>query len=236
MTDLTTAVTMPLVWAHASSAGQISGFKTDDFVLYYLCMLLLTGFVSSHLMWEIAMEVKEGQFSTALVRPMSFYQVCFFRNLSWRLIRPSLFAPFFVLMLIAYRPFLTHATVHLGPAFWASLVLGHLVSFCLVMSMSMFALFVQEATSVFELYYVPMLFLSGQLFPIAVLPTWARELAGLFPFYYTVGAPSEILVGRVPAESAWHVVALQAAWAIGCYLVSKIGWQVGLRHYTAVGM
>jgi len=234
--DLATAVTMPLVWARASRLGPIGGFTSSDFILYYLCMLFLGSFVTSHIMWELAMEIKEGQFSTMLLRPMSFYQLNFFRNLSWRFIRPVLFAPFFVLLLFAYRGFLVHATVHLGWEFWLSLVLGHLVSFTFVMMMAMLALFTQEVTSIFELYYIPMLFLSGQLFPIAMLPQWAGKLAKLFPFYFTTGAPTEILIGRVSGAAVLPALAMQVFWIAVCYGLSRVLWAKGLKHYTGVGM
>ncbi len=234
--DLATAVTMPLVWAKASHNGPIGGFTTSDFILYYLCMLFLGSFVTSHIMWELAMEIKEGQFSTMLLRPMSFYQINFFRNLSWRCIRPALFAPFFVALLFAYRGYLTHAAIHLGPEFWLSLILGHLVSFTFVMMMSMLALFTQEVTSIFELYYIPMLFLSGQLFPIAMLPAWAASLAKLFPFYYTTGAPTEILIGRVTGNAIWGALGAQVVWIVVCYGLSKVLWARGLKHYAGVGM
>lgn len=236
MTDVVTAVTMPLVWARAERSGAIAGFTTSDFVLYYLCMLLLGSFVTSHIMWELAMEIKEGQFSTALLRPISFYQVTFFRNLSWRIIRLTLFAPFFVLLLWAYSGFLADARVFLGWEFWAALVLGHLVSFTFVMMMSMVALFTQEVMSIFELYYIPMLFLSGQLFPIGVLPGWAQSAAKLFPFYYTTGAPTEILIGRVAGSEVYQTLAIQIFWVVLCYGVSKLFWRFGLKHYTGVGM
>ncbi|MFI5387883.1 MAG: ABC transporter permease, partial [Fimbriimonadales bacterium] len=180
LTDLVTAVTMPLVWASANTGGgTIRGFTTSNFVLYYLCLLLLGSFITSHIMWDLAMEIKEGQFSAMLVRPVSFYQFTFLRNLSWRIIRTGLFFPFFIALLWAYRGYLGGAHVFVGWEFWASLVLGHLVSFTTVMMMSMLALFTQEAMSIFELYYVPMLFLSGQLFPISLLPDWARFLGKL---------------------------------------------------------
>jgi ABC-2 type transport system permease protein len=227
---------MPLVWARASRTGPIGGFTSSDFILYYLCMLFLGSFVTSHIMWELAMEIKEGQFSTMLLRPMSFYQLNFFRNLSWRFIRPVLFAPFFVLLLFAYRGFLVHATIHLGWDFWVSLILGHLVSFTFVMMMAMLALFTQEVTSIFELYYIPMLFLSGQLFPIAMLPHWAGKLAKLFPFYFTTGAPTEILIGRVSGAAVYPALGMQVLWIAICYGLSRILWAKGLRHYTGVGM
>jgi ABC-2 type transport system permease protein len=236
MTDVTTAVTMPLVWVAASKGGDIRGFGTSDFVLYYLCMLLLSSFVTSHIMWELAMEIKEGQFSTALLRPISFYQVSFFRNLSWRIIRLFLFAPFFAVLLFLYRSYMGEATLYLGWEFWAALLLGHLVSFTFVMMMSMLALYTQEVMSIFELYYIPMIFLSGQLFPVALLPEWARGLAKLFPFYYTTGAPTEILIGRVTGQALYVTLGAQALWVVVSYFAAQALWRKGLRHYTGVGM
>jgi ABC-2 type transport system permease protein len=234
-TDLVTAVTMPLVWAAAAQGGAIQGYRAGDFVLYYLTMLLLNSFVTSHILWEIANEIRDGQFSTALVRPMSFYQVSFLRNLAWRIIRSVMFAPMFAILLFLYRGLLDSTTVMLGWEFWVSLVLGHLVSFTFVMAMSMIALFTQEAISVFELYYIPMLFLSGQLFPVAMLPDWARTLAQYLPFYYTSGAPTEILIGRL-STGVHQVLLIQLGWVIACVVAAKLLWARGLRYYTAVGM
>lgn len=236
MTDLVTAVTMPLVWARASSSGDIAGYRSADFVLYYLCMLLMGCFITSHIMWEVAMEIKEGQFSTALLRPISFFQLTFFRNLSWRIIRTSLFLPIFLVLLWGYRGFLGDAHVHLGLPFWISFVLGHLVSFNFVVMMALVALFTQEAMSIFELYYVPMLFLSGQIFPISLLPAWAGNLAKVFPFYYTTGAPTEILIGRVQGDAVWSVIGMQCLWIAVAYVVGHALWKRGLRHYSGVGM
>jgi ABC-2 type transport system permease protein len=182
------------------------------------------------------MEFKEGKFSSMLVWPVSYYQFTFLRNLSWRIIRTCLFLPFFVVLLWAYRGYLGDAHVYLGWEFWVAVVLGHIVSFATVMMMAMLALFTQEAMSIFELYYVPMLFLSGQLFPIAVLPGWAKFLGHLFPFYYTTGAPTEILIGRVAGPAALQTIGMQLLWIAIAYVVSRVLWAKGLKHYTGVGM
>lgn len=236
LTDVTTAITMPVVWIAAAKSGKIAGFSAGDTVLYYLCMLLIGSFVTSHIMWEVATEIKEGQFSTALVRPISFFQVTFMRNLSWRIMRTMLFFPFFVLFIVVYGSYLNDVRLYVGLEFWISLVLGHFVSFTFVVMMSMLALFVQEAMAIFELYYLPMLFLSGQLFPVSFLPPWAAKLAMIFPFYYTTGLPTEILVRRIPLDQTWGLIAVQAAWAVGAYLLAKLMWREGLKHYTAVGL
>lgn len=235
-TDLTNALTMPLVWAHASGGAEIGGMRAGDFIVYYLAILLLGSFVTSHIMWEIATEIREGIFSTHLVRPISFYQFSFFRNLSWRLLRMTLTLPFFLLLLYLYRGYLGDFQPNLGPEFWISFVLGHLVSFGFVIMMSMLALFVQEAMAIFELYYVPQLFLSGYLFPITLLPDWARQLSMFFPFFYTLGAPTSILVNQLKGPEAWRAIGMQCVWIVVCYLLSRVLWRKGLKHYTGVGM
>lgn len=236
LTDVTTAVTMPLVMAAAAAGGAIQGYDGQAFILYYLTMLMVTSFVTSHFMWEIANEIKEGVFSVYLVRPISFFQFMAMRNLAWRVVRTIIFMPLFVSLVLLYANHLGGATLNLGPLFWLSVVLGHLVSFTFVMAIAMVALFVQEAQAVFELYYVPMLFLSGQLFPVSLLPDWARSLALAFPFYYTTGLPTEIAVGRVPEGAIWPLIGGQVAWIAGSYVAHRALWRLGLKHYSGVGM
>ncbi len=236
VTDIVPALTMPLVWASAASNGRIAGYSTSDFVLYYLSMLLLSCFITSHLMWDIANEIRDGVFSTAILRPISYFQLSFFRNLSWRVIRILIFTPFFLLIALTYRQFISGAELNLSFSFWLSVALGHTLSFVSVMAMSLLAFFTQEAMSVFELYYGPMLFLSGQLFPVSLLPAWARELSHWLPFYYTTGVPTEILIGRLKGEAALNCIYVQIIWILASYVIFKILWKNGLKHYTGVGM
>ncbi|HRI44299.1 MAG TPA: ABC-2 family transporter protein [Fimbriimonadaceae bacterium] len=236
LTDVATAVTMPLVWAAASAGGAIQGFDQRAFVLYYLTMLLISCFVTCHYMWEIAWEIKEGIFSTYLVRPIGYMQLMFVRNFAWRIVRTMIFLPLFLLLIWAYGGYLGGQSLYLGWETWVAILLGHTLSFSFVMALGMLALFVQEATAIFELYYVPMLFLSGQLFPIALLPDWARNLAALFPFYYTTGFPTEVAIGRIGSTDALQGIGLQVAWIGGSLVLQRVLWAHGLRHYTGVGM
>lgn len=236
VTDLITAVTMPLVWAAASGTGTIGGFTASDFVAYYLAFFIIGSFVTSHIMWELAMEIREGQFTVYLLRPMSFYGYTFLRNLSWRILRTTYTLPFLLVLLVAYRSYLSDTSLNFGPEFWMALICGHLVSITFVLMMSMLALFTEEAQSIFELYYVPHMFLSGYLFPISLLPEWAQTATHFFPFFYTTGAPAEILVGRLTGPAAWQTIGIQLVWIAGSFLVAQVLWKRGLRHYTGVGM
>lgn len=236
LTDALTVFTMPLVWGSAMGSGSVSGFNKADITQYYLVMLLVQAFVICHFMWELAMEIKDGQFSAALVKPISVYQVYFIRNLSWRTIRMALSIPFFGLFMLFFAKDLQGATFHLGLEFWISVILGHLLSFTTVMMLGFLALFLEEAFALFELYYFPMLFLSGQIVPVAMLPDWAQKLAKYLPFYYTTNLPVDIVVGRVASGQAWGAVGIQLLFIVAAYGVSKILWTKGVRQFNGVGL
>lgn len=236
MTDVATAATMPLVMAAAAGSGMIQGFNASQFVVYYLVMLLVTSFVQSHFMWEVATEVKEGIFSSQIIRPVSYLKFMAARNLAWRMVRTTLFFPLFLLLLWAYSGQIVDPQVHVTWYALLAVLLGHLVSFLFVMAFAMLALFLQETTSVFELYYVPMLFLSGQLFPVALFPDWVRQLALIFPFYYTTGVPTEMLIGRISEAQAPAFLLVQAGWAVGSWILFQVLFRTGTKRYAGVGM
>ncbi len=236
LTDAATTFVMPLVWIAAGKGAPIKGFGPNDFVLYYLCMLVVGSFVTSHFMWDISWEIREGIFSTHIIRPISYFQFILARNLAWRSIRTVISAPWFLLFVAFYGSHITGIHLHMGWEFWTSLLLGHMVSVCFVLAMAMLALFTQEAQSIFELYYIPMLFLSGQVFPIAVFPDWVRGIAKVFPFYYTTGAPTEILIGRLTGPAAVTAIGMQVGWILVSVVVYKVLWRLGMKHYTGIGM
>ncbi len=236
LTDATTALTMPFVWLSATKSGAIKGFSGGDLVLYYLCNLLVGAFITCWFMFDVAFEIKEGQFSSQLVRPFSYFQLSFIRNLSWRVMRLTLTVPFFLFFLWLYREQLAGAQVYMGPALFASVVMGHLVSFTTAMALAMLALYFGEAMGIFELYFFPQIFLSGSIVPIALLPEWARNLGHVLPFYYTTGLPTEIMIGSVPADRAWPLIGVQALWALIGYGLWRLLYKNGLKHYTGVGM
>jgi ABC-2 type transport system permease protein len=150
--------------------------------------------------------------------------------------RLVVFVPMLALAVWIYAPHLTQARFEWGPTFWLSLVMGHLVSFMLAYALGLLALFFQEVFSVYNIYYIPMLFLSGQLVPIGVFPEWLQALSRYLPFQYTVALPTEVFMGRVPESLAWQGIGIQVAWTVSLYLLAKVLWRKGLLYYTGVGM
>ncbi len=111
LTDGVSLLIMPAVWIAAAKGGEIAGYSGNDFAIYYLSFLLISSFVVSHLMWDIAIEIKEGLFSTQIVRPVSWFELTTVRNLSWRVVRTTLFLPLAIVFVpVSYTHLRAHET------------------------------------------------------------------------------------------------------------------------------
>ena len=152
------------------------------------------------------------------------------------MVRMSLCVPFLLLFMWFYRDIPHGVTFNWSPTFWLALILGHLLSFTTVMMLGFIALFIEEAMALFELYYFPMLFLSGQVVPVAMLPAWAQTLAKYLPFYYTTNLPVDIGIGRAVGQTAWTGLLIQCFYIGATFGVSKILWAKGLKQFSGVGL
>ena len=219
LVEAITSIVMPLVWiaSMGTSTSHINEFAPQDFVIYYLGILGLSSFVTSHLMWELGIEIKEGHISTLLMRPISFTQFMSVRNLAYRCMRIFATLPLMFLLYVAFKSFLIDPILHLNIYFWITLFLGHAISFFFVLAMSTIAFFVHETYAIFRLYYVPMYLFSGKLVPVDFLPAWLHKFTVITPFYYTVGVPTEILMGRLNANQTNQAMINQCVWIIICF-------------------
>lgn len=238
MTDVVTAVTMPLIWL-ASYNGRpfIQGFTPSDMVSYYLVILALTGFVESHIMWDMANDVKQGRFNIYLTRPFSFMQYMYASNLGWRTMRTILAIPIYICVIGLFHRYLpVHPHFNIGWTFWLSIVLGHLVSFTITYAMGLISLWLYEARSVYNFYYLPLIIFSGQVAPLSLFPAFLQRVVYFMPFPYTLAFPANIFLGRVNGEQILQGLLIQCLWIIISLLATRYLWYGGLKRFTAFGI
>lgn len=241
LTDVVTAVTMPLIWlASYNGRGSIQGFAPSDMVVYYLVVLTLTGFIESHVMWDMANDIKQGKFNNYLIRPYPMLAYMYAANLGWRVMRTLLGLPLFALVALAFRHYLPlspgQAHYHYGVLFWLTVALGHGVSFFLAYALGLLSLWLYETRSIYELYYLPMLIFSGQIAPLALLPHGWVQATAWTPFPYTIAFPAQVFLGRLTGTQIVHGLLMQGAWMALGWGASVLLWRGGVRRFTAFGI
>jgi len=235
LTDAMLALIMPAVWLSASAGEGMFGMTSPEMVTYYLITLVLSQFIVCHLLWDIALSIKEGMFAIQLARPFPIYWNFAAQNLAWRVGKLILFAPFLLCYLTAYHQYLGSVPLHFSLEFFLSTILAHVLSYNIAIAIAMITLWTTEFHSVFALYYFPENFLSGRVVPLAALPSWATLAGNLLPFRFTVALPTEILMGRINGSDAWQSIAMQCAWIVAFYFIGKILFARGMRQYSGFG-
>ena len=74
---------------------------------------------------------------------------------------------------------------------------AYLIRSMLLWVLGMITFWTTRVSAIYDTYFTAELLLSGRLVPLALLPAWARALAGVLPFKYTFGYPIEVLAGSL---------------------------------------
>ncbi len=78
----------------------------------------------------------------------------------------------------------------------------------------------QESQIVIQLFYLPMLFLSGATFPASIMPAWLQIVAQFLPASYLFSGMQGILVQKEGLVENWSVVAALAVTLLLALLLS----------------
>lgn len=237
MTDAVPSLILPLLWLSAfNGRTSIQGFSSSQITAYYLVLLGVTNLVQCHQMWEIAGDIREGRFSSYLIRPFSYRAMNYLSFLAWRLMRTTMFVPIFCVATWLFRGTLHVSDLHLSGAFFLSVLLGHFVSFFISYAFGLLALYFVETRSLFQLWYMPLIIFSGQLAPLEMFPPTLKVIAQILPFRYTVALPTEILLGRRTPGEILQGLGMQVTWIVVGWLCGEILWRRGTRRFTGVGL
>lgn len=217
-----------------NAAGPtIAGFTKE----YYLSYALWAAFVSritANWMYEYRMieEVDSGSINGLLVRPMSFFEYYLSQLLGYKFI--IIFFSFLVPLILTWwmdlpTDFSRLPLTLLLIAYY--LVLVQTISF-LVASL---AFHLNRVYSMTIAKNLALWVLSGELFPLDLLPepyrTWVLNL----PFANAVYIPVGYLTGRIPVEMVLHGF-LTTTYGIGVIgLIAYSIWRNGLSKYAGTG-
>ena len=213
------------------------GYTLAQMISYYLIMTIVDALTAvSDDDWQIAADIKDGNISQFLLKPIDYltYRLCLFS--AGRLIYSAVaFLPV-VLLLIWYRNYFVLPTDWgtLG-AFAVSIVLTALLQFFLSYTMALLAFWVLEVSTFIFILYAFEYLAGGHLFPLDILPPPLFAALQFTPFPYQLFFPVHVYLGRVAGPALWHGLLIQAGWVLAAYALARFVWARGVRHYGAVG-
>lgn len=222
---------------YADKPGEIAGYTLAQMLSYYLLVTIVEAMTSvTEDEWQIASDIKDGQISQFLIRPMDYlhYRLCLF--VSGRAVYTvAAVVPVGLLVFWNRAYLLPPADLATLICFLLSLGLSALLQFLLSYLTAMLAFWVLEiSTFVFILLAFERL-VSGQMFPLDILPHGLAQAMMWTPFPYGMFFPVSVYMGKVTGAALAQGLLLQLLWVGATYALARLVWQRGLKTYTVVG-
>ena len=186
--------------------------------------------------WQIAADIKDGNISQFLLKPIDYlvYRLCLF--FSGRLTYIAVAAiPLGVFIWSLSKYFVLPPNWTALGWFFVSTFLTALLQFFTSYAMAMLAFWVLEVSTFIFVLYAFEYIASGHLFPLDILPPAISHVLAYTPFPYQLYLPVSIYMGKTSGAQLVHGLLIQTGWVVLAYFAARFAWARGIRKYSAAG-
>jgi ABC-2 type transport system permease protein len=225
------------IWTTAARqmGGGMRGFSLPDLATYFIASMLIYHFTFAWVMFEWEPRVKNGSLSYMILRPTHVIHRDIGENITFKI------ATLPVMLLTAIVLSLTfHPALHTHPSqiipFLVVMVLAWAMHFAIAWTLAMSSFFTTQVDAINVVFFFLMLLFSGQMAPLGFMPPVVQTISLHLPFWWFMGFPVELLMGRLSDAQIIHGVGMQVIWLTASLAVMSLVWKKGLKSYTAVGI
>jgi len=213
------------------------GFTQSQMIFYYLLVAVVDVFTAvNEDDWQIAADIREGNISQFLVKPVDYlwYRLGLF--VSGRLAFVAVAVLPLAVFILCFRQYvLPPADGAATLVFLVSLLGTALLQFFISYAVVFLDFWLLEISTLIFILYAFEYLASGHLFPLALLPEPVKAVLWLTPFPYQLYFPISVYMGEVSGTAMWTGLATQFGWVLAAYLLARGMWRRGIQKYGAFG-
>jgi len=225
------------VWTSiAHSKGSVNGFTANDFVTYYLTLLVVDQITSNIVIHTFAYKVQDGSLSGELIRPIHpMLTNALVNNIAFKALTIMGFIPVWILLFFLYKPDYSHLTLTGILIALPAMIMGFLVGFLLSAAITSLAFWTTRVYSIHEFYYAMILLFSGQFVPLPLMPKLIQDVAQYLPFQLLIYFPIQLILGKLSSAQIIQGYIVGSIWLFVAISVFTSVWRNGVKRFSAVG-
>src|SRR6185437_17000325 len=114
-------------------------------------------------------------------------------------------------------------------------LVGNLIHYQISASLATTAFLWEEAHGILMVKNMLVNFLSGELFPLNLIPAGWAWIWKSTPFYLYVFGPTQYALGRWSNIEYLHNLEFAAVWLVIGWILVRVTWSIGIRRYLSLG-
>lgn len=225
------------VWVTVANAqGSVKGLTANDFITYYLTLLIVDQLTSEITIHILAYKIQDGTLSGDLIRPVHpILTGALINNIAFKVLNLMAFIPIWLVLFLVFRP--DYAGVTLGSVLLAipGILIGFWINFLFGAIITCMAFWTTRVYSVSQFFYMFVILLSGQFVPLQLMPPAIQTVAQYLPFQMTRYVPVEIILNRLPPDAILRDYAFSLVWLVILFALFAWVWREGVKRFSAVG-
>lgn len=216
--------------------GNFHGFTEANMIFYIVLSRVLSVIMTPEFHWDVNHEIKKGELSKYLLRPINYL-------IYWasKFLANVLHNSFLGIFLIGFTILIYNVNLQIRISsvylllFILSIMLGTILYFLIYFNVALLTFKFINVASFF--YTVDMLieFLSGVIIPLDFLPDSLFKMLSFTPFPYLLSFPLDIVLERVGTQKMMFGLIVQLIWICILLFFSTINWKKGLELYEGAG-
>ena len=225
------------VWTSIANAnGDVNGYTANDFITYYMVLLIADQFTSNIVIHTFGYKIQDGSLSGELIRPIHpMLTNGLINNIAFKALTIMGLTPIWIILFFLYKPDFSSISITGILLAIPAMLLAFFIGFLLSAAITSLAFWTTRVESIHEFYFALALLFSGQFVPLTLMPQVIQNIAQYLPFQLLIYYPIELILGRLSTGQIVQGYVMAFIWLGISFLLFTWVWRAGVKRFSAVG-
>ena len=215
--------------------ASIGGFTLAEMITYVAVAWIGRSFTFNNIDRTLSYQIQRGEIAMQLIKPLHVQTMMMFEAVGEAGFRLLLFTLPIMLVVVPLFGVLGPPRPELYGWTLASFLLALVINSQLNFLVGCLAFYLKNITGVMRAKHISIDFLAGVLVPFSFFPAWVQTAAAWLPFQGISYVPVTVYLGKRAGGDLPMALLVQAAWAVGLWLLGRWFWARAVRSVTLQG-
>ena len=225
------------VWTSIANAnGDVNGLTANDFITYYMILLICDQLTSNIIIHIFAYKVQDGSLSGELIKPIHpMLTNTLVNDIAFKTLNLFILTPIWIVLALLFKPDFASVSMNGILAAIPALLLGYMINFLLSGTITSLAFWTTRVFSLHEFYYALILLFAGQFVPLQLMPQVIQNIAKFLPFQLFMYLPIQAIQGKLSTTEILEGYVTGVIWLVIAWTLFRWVWREGVKRFSAVG-